>query len=287
MAPRRDAEVITAGALRAWALPQPSGRKHSRGHVLVVGGDAKTPGAVLLAGLAALRVGAGVLALAVAESVAAASAVAVPEAGVTALPELDGGAPAPGFDDVVASADAVLVGPGLGVAESTEQVLRRVVAAAGDDTVFVLDAFALGVLRGFEGREHVRGRAVLTPNASEAGRLLDADVEDADTGDTAARIAQEYGVVVSLSGEVADPDGGRWTVQSGHPGLGTSGSGDVLAGALVGFLARGATMAQAACWATYAHATAGDRLAARIGRLGFLARELVDELPFVLVETEA
>ena len=70
-------------------------------------------------------------------------------------------------------------------------------------------------------------------------------------------------------------------------GTGTSGSGDVLAGAVTGLLARGADAAQAACWATFLHSTAGDRLAARVGRLGFLARELVDQLPVVLSETEA
>ena len=74
---------------------------------------------------------------------------------------------------------------------------------------------------------------------------------------------------------------------AGHAGLGTSGSGDVLAGAIAGLLARGADLAQAACWATFLHAVAGDRLAARVGRLGFLARELVDQLPIVLTETEA
>jgi NAD(P)H-hydrate repair Nnr-like enzyme with NAD(P)H-hydrate dehydratase domain len=61
----------------------------------------------------------------------------------------------------------------------------------------------------------------------------------------------------------------------------------VLAGAVAGLLARGADPAQAACWATYLHATAGDRLAPRVGRLGFLAREVVDELPLVLVQAEA
>ena len=70
----------------------------------------------------------------------------------------------------------------------------------------------------------------------------------------------------------------------GHSGLATSGSGDVLAGAVGGLLARGAEPAQAACWAKYLHAAAGERLAARIGRLGFLAREVLAELPLVLSE---
>ncbi|MDQ6739673.1 MAG: NAD(P)H-hydrate dehydratase, partial [Actinomycetota bacterium] len=75
-----------------------------------------------------------------------------------------------------------------------------------------------------------------------------------------------------------------WDVGAGNPGLGTSGSGDVLAGAVAGFLARKATPAQAACWATYLHATAGDRLAATIGPISFLARELLDAMPRVLAE---
>jgi ADP-dependent NAD(P)H-hydrate dehydratase len=66
--------------------------------------------------------------------------------------------------------------------------------------------------------------------------------------------------------------------------LATSGSGDVLAGCVTGLLARGATAAQAACWATHLHSSAGDRLAGRVGPLGFLGRELLDELPPLLLE---
>jgi len=90
--------------------------------------------------------------------------------------------------------------------------------------------------------------------------------------------------VTTLYGQVATPDGRRWVEEGGDTGLGTSGSGDVLAGVVSGLLARGATPEQAACWATYVHAAAGQRLAARVGRVGFLARELVDEVPRVLSE---
>ena len=76
-------------------------------------------------------------------------------------------------------------------------------------------------------------------------------------------------------------------VPFGHAGLGTSGSGDVLAGAVAGLLGRQVEPAQAMCWGTYLHAAAGDRLAPHVGRIGFLARELVDELPRVLTELQA
>jgi ADP-dependent NAD(P)H-hydrate dehydratase len=126
---------------------------------------------------------------------------------------------------------------------------------------------------------------VLTPNGSEAGRLLGRDLDVLE--DDVREIARTYHAVVSSQGLVADPDGGCWRMGVGQIGLATSGSGDVLAGAVAGILARGTEPAQAACWASHVHAAAGDRLAASVGRLGFLASELLAELPRVLVELGA
>ncbi|HET6877910.1 MAG TPA: NAD(P)H-hydrate dehydratase [Jatrophihabitans sp.] len=291
--PAEPTVLVTPAVLRNWRLPQPRGSKHSRGHVLVAGGSPSTPGAAMLAGLAALRVGAGVLALATAQSAATGTAIALPEAAVHGLAFLDGASDdgdAARLDKLLPGQTTVLVGPGIDDPDHAERLVRAVVDAADEDATVVLDAFALGVLPGMDGLEPLAGRTVLTPNAKEGARLLERsadEVEDADLGELAARIAARYGVVVSLEGSVAAPDGRCWTVDAGHPGLGTSGSGDVLAGAVAGLLARGADPAQAACWATYLHATAGDRLASRVGRLGFLAREIVDELPLVLVQAEA
>ncbi len=87
---------------------------------------------------------------------------------------------------------------------------------------------------------------------------------------------------MAASREVASPDGRWWSSETGGIGLGTSGSGDVLAGVVGGLLARGCTAEQAAVWGQYVHAAAGDRLAANQGRTGYLARELLDELVPVL-----
>jgi hydroxyethylthiazole kinase-like uncharacterized protein yjeF len=289
-------ELVTPASLRDWPLPRAGGSKHSRGHVLVAGGSPSTPGAVMLAGLAALRVGAGVLALAVARSVAPHVAVAVPEAAVHGLASLERGGGSRDDGALLKTAlgghDTVCLGPGIDDPDVASWLLDAVLATCGDDARMVLDAFALGVLPGLGGDVVARlaGRAVLTPNGSEAARLLEADpegVEDREPADVAREVAARYHVVVCYERHVADPDGRTWAIGSGHPGLGTSGSGDVLAGAAAGLLARGADPAQAACWATYLHATAGDRLAPRVGRLGFLAREVVDELPVVLVQAEA
>ncbi|WP_312875996.1 NAD(P)H-hydrate dehydratase [Arthrobacter terrae] len=98
------------------------------------------------------------------------------------------------------------------------------------------------------------------------------------------RIAGKYGAVVTRQELIAAPDGTTWEVAAGNPELETSGSGDVLADAIAGFLPRKAEPTQAACWATYLHATAGDRLAATVGPVSFLARELRDAMPKVLAE---
>lgn len=307
-------ETLSPASLRDWPLPMPDGDKDSRGRVLVIGGARTAPGAAMLAGLAALRVGAGVLTLAVAQSVAGPVAAAVPESAVLWLPETTSGSVAAGSVEVLqralGSVAAVLIGPGLDDVDETAELITGLVTAAPDDLPIVLDAYAISALGQLPRPvlAALRGRLVLTPNHSELERLLAAAGEQADDpgsdgpgsdgpgsdgpgsdgpGDPQHRLAERYAAVLSSDNRIVTPAGHRWLAPAGHSGLGTSGSGDVLAGALVGLLARGVELPQAACWATYLHAAAGDRLAARVGSLGFLARELLDQLPLVLTELQA
>lgn len=272
-------ERVTPDRLRAWPLPQPSGSKRSRGQVLVVGGALRSPGAAMLAGRAALRVGAGRLTLAVGASVAPQVAVAVPESGVVPLPETSSGSVrGTGITEAasdLAGADAVLLGPGLDDAAETARMLRRAARMVAPDAVLVLDAYALGALAGHP-RLAGDGARILTPNTEEASRLLGREVDDLDAD--AVELARRYGAVVSCFGRIAAPDGRLLSVGDGVPGLGTSGSGDALAGAIAGLAARGADPVQAAVWGTFLHASAGESLTAATGRLGFLASEIVDRL---------
>ncbi|HEX8092872.1 NAD(P)H-hydrate dehydratase [Jatrophihabitans sp.] len=297
-------QILTPAALRDWPLPMPDGGKNSRGRVLVIGGARTAPGAAMLAGQAALRVGAGVLTLAVAESVAGPVAAAVPECAVLWLAETAAGSVAASSAEAIqralGSAAAILIGPGLDDIDETADLIAALVSAADEDLPIVLDAYAIGALGQLPraAREALAGRLLLTPNHQELERLLEAESEPAGSGsgpasgtdgpaDPQRLLAERYGAVLSSDNRIVTPAGDRWEVPAGHSGLGTSGSGDVLAGALVGLLARGAEPVQAACWATYLHAAAGDRLAARVGSLGFLARELLDQLPLVLTELQA
>ena len=126
---------VTPATLRDWPLPDVGHSKYGRGQVLVIGGAARTPGAAALCGIAALRVGAGHLTLAVAESAAVALAVATPEAGVIPLHQTAGGS-VRGEDltavaDSLGEADVVVIGPGLDDPDHTERLLRQAVPALG------------------------------------------------------------------------------------------------------------------------------------------------------------
>lgn len=200
--------------------------------MLVVGGARATPGGALLAGLAALRVGAGRLSVGKAESVAVALAVALPQAGVTGLAETSAGAlrgdGADALADSVASADALLVGPGLDDAQETARLLERLVASLGAETTVVLDAYALGALAELGIRGKFSGRLVLTPNSGEAERLLDTEIGSSsdEIADAAVEIARRYGAVVTCQGSggrpgrhhVADLDRPRRTGDLGKRG---------------------------------------------------------------------
>ncbi|MBP2267263.1 hydroxyethylthiazole kinase-like uncharacterized protein yjeF [Pseudarthrobacter sp. PvP004] len=293
--------LVTPSLLRDWPLPAPGDDKYSRGAVLVIGGARVTPGAALLAGISALRAGAGKITLAVAESVAVQVGVALPECGALGLPENAGGSvTGEGLDRIssyLERADAMLIGPGLDDLELAESLLRTLLereeshAAPGTEggPAVVLDAFALGGLVKVEDvLEPWRGRLILTPNPTETGILLGRDV--GDLGADVAEVARRFDAVVSCQGYIAGPgaetadDSTLWKITTGYGGLGTSGSGDVLAGAIAGLRARGTSDAQAACWGTHLHAAAADRLASKLGPLGFLARELADELPALMLE---
>jgi len=279
--------AVTSALLRRWSLPEPGEQadKQDRGVAIVIGGEAEIPGALLLAGTAALRVGAGKLKLAGPRSGIAALGVAMPEARVIGLPEtgegfLDRRSGSRAGD--VANAEAILIGPGMlnddAIRGFMDEIIRRVA-----DRVLVIDALALHALRGGHYRFSEDTSVVLTPNIDEMAKITGdkPEVIDRDPQSVALRVSADLNVVVALKGAetfIASPYGEVFRYAEGGVGLATSGSGDVLAGALVGLLARGATLDQAAVWAVYLHGEAGNRLARRVGSIGFLARELCDEL---------
>jgi hydroxyethylthiazole kinase-like uncharacterized protein yjeF len=291
--PGTEPVTVTAAVLRDWRLPEPSGSKETRGRTLIVGGSDQTPGAVMLAAEAALRSGAGKLQVATVASLAPHIAVALPEALVLPLPERGGDiSPAAGDDilELAVDASAVLFGPGVRNVEQCSALLEAVLPRVRGP--IVLDAGAMAYVGADPQRlHHLDGHGVLTPNRKELALSagVDDDEVEKDPGGVTLRLARAARMAVTSGGSeswTATPDGRLWRDQSGGVGLGVSGSGDVFAGIVTGLAARGATPEQAAVWAAHLHGRAGDRLAAAVGRVGFLARELPSEIPRALAEIE-
>ena len=125
---------------------------------------------------------------------------------------------------------------------------------------------------------------MITPHYGEMAELCNCAKEQiaADPGRIALAVAKQFDVIVVLKGattHVANPAGKLWVYRGGSIGLGTSGSGDVLAGVIAGLVAQGAAAEQAAVWGVVLHGEAGTALTKRIGEIGFLAREIADEIP--------
>jgi len=278
------ARPLTPELLRSWPLPlNVEDDKYDRGTVLVIAGSARTPGAAVLAGLGALRAGAGRVQIASVAAGAGLLGVTVPEALVQELPVSAAGAIDPAaavdlLDGLVGAADTVLLGPGFDDPEATTMLLEGVLQLVSADALVVLDALALKTLP-TEAMGVLRGRLVFTPNRQEALSLVGDDPSGLMDGELAAAAARRHGAAVTISGHVASPDGRRWRAETAVPGLGTAGSGDVRSGLVAGAAARCSDAAQAAGWGTYLHVGAGARLAERIGAVGYLARELLDEVP--------
>ena len=282
---RAGAREVTPSLLRAWPLPSPqdSDSKEDRGRVLVVGGSVQVPGGVLLAGVAALRAGAGKLQLATAKDAALPLAIAVPEALVMPLPIDAHGDIVRGsaeLSEAAAAVQAIAIGSGMPATRASCNIAKALMACATGTVL--LDAGALG---GCTKAGPVR--PILTPHPGEMAQLTG---EDADTvvehaADIARSFSAERNAIVVLKGpttHIAHPDGRLWIHRGGVAGLGTSGSGDILAGLIAGLAARGAAPEQAAVWGVWLHARAGAILSRRQGAVGFLAREIADEIPGLL-----
>jgi len=262
----------------AAALPARARAAHKgdAGRVLIIGGNTGMAGAVLLAGEAALRSGAGLVRVATRPEHAHEIVVGRPElmcAGVR-----DGAALVPWL----AAADVVAVGPGLGRDAWADSLLDAALAAGKP---LVVDADALN---GVAARQlRLPARCVITPHPGEAARLLGLDnaAVQADRLAALRALVSRAGTVVVLKGSgtlVGAPAQVPAICAAGNPGMATAGMGDVLTGATAAIYAQCGDPWRAACAAVYAHASAGDGLAARVGQRGLLASELAAAMTPIL-----
>lgn len=267
--------ALTTAALLAQALaPRPHNfHKGGAGSVAVLGGAGGMVGAAILAGRAALKLGAGKVFLGLLTDQPPLIDYGQPELMLRSPREL--------LETGMITAFAA--GPGMSTVKSAEQLLREVLDAA---VPLVLDADALNLIaasKTLQARLPKRGAScVLTPHPAEAGRLLGCATAavQADRVKAALELAQRYRAVAVLKGNgsvIASPDG-TWLINtSGNPGMATAGMGDVLTGMIVSLLAQGADARTAAGAAVWLHGAAADALARNgTGPIGISASEVID-----------
>jgi hydroxyethylthiazole kinase-like uncharacterized protein yjeF len=240
----------------------------------------------LLAGIGGLRAGAGKLQVATTASVAPQLGIAIPEARVVGFEETEEGCLAPHgvgqLLDLVKGADAVTIGCGLQHGAPLDAILDALLAS-GLETPLVLDAAVLGSLPPRAAALRAwRGGAIVLPHSRHKAQPHEVE---ADPLAAARRAAERFAVAALVKGPIsyiAHPDGRAFRFEGGGVGLATSGSGDALAGIVGGLAARGADPLTALLWGVYLHGEAGRQLSKEVGRVGFLARELLDQVPGLL-----
>jgi NAD(P)H-hydrate epimerase len=268
--------LVEAGQFRHFFAPRPrDSNKGMYGHVLVIAGSHGKTGAAAMAGMAALRSGAGLVTVASEESaipvIAGHAAELMTE---TLAPER--------LAELAEKKDVIAIGPGMGTRPETVALVRR--AAAELPQPIVIDADGLNALAGSDWSVGGKTR-VLTPHPGEMARLAGKKTGEiqADRVGAARQMAVERQVTLVLKGErtlLAFPDGRVWVNPTGTPALATGGTGDILTGMVAGFLGqfpKEPDLAVAA--AVYLHGLSGELGAAVLGEKSLTATDLLQYLP--------
>ena len=285
-APRRY--LLTAECVKKWLPPRPaSAHKGNFGRVLIIAGSRGMTGAACLAGAAALRSGAGLVTVAVPETLHDIMEGKLTEAMTVPLPDTGGGSLSREARSRILSLlenmDALAIGPGLSLAPETISLVRELLPAI--KIPFVLDADALNALAGQVSiLGSLQAPAVITPHPGEMARLMGVAPKDiqADRIGAAIKAAATWNVATLLKGArtvVAAPEGVVYINPTGNPGMATGGSGDVLTGIVVSLIAQGLEPGRAAAAGAYIHGLAGDMTAKEKGMMGLIAGDIVSILP--------
>ena len=213
--------------------------KGNFGHILVIGGSVGKAGAAAMAGMAALRSGAGLVTVACPRSVQPTIASFAPELMTEALPETAAGSLAMEALGPIAKLlprkGVVVLGPGLSRNAETDQLVRELLPKIDTGARIVLDADGLNAFSGHSEELHTEGLLILTPHPGEMSRLTGRPVSEnhKDRIDIASQVAKDHSAIVVLKGHrtvTASPSGSAWINMTGNPGMAKGGSGDVLSG---------------------------------------------------------
>jgi len=288
--------VITARDIAPLIGPRPAeSNKGSYGHVLVVGGSHGKSGAAAMAGMAALRVGAGLSTVATPKSVLGTVAGFHPELMTEPLPETEAGTIATSAEDGIrelAKGKSVLaIGPGISRDPQTSELVRALLAKL--QLPLVLDADGLNAFEGRADELNGQGRTlIVTPHPGEMARLTGLSIADVqkDRLGVARKFARAHELIIVLKGHrtlVVKPDGEAWVNTTGNPGMATGGTGDILTGMVAGMIAQHPKDAFAAVLtAVHLHGLAGDVMRERVGEYSLVATDLLQGLPEAFRRTQ-
>ncbi len=291
-----DGDIRLELMTRDWAVAAlpcrpPAAHKGTFGRTLVVAGSRDYVGAAYLAAAAAGRSGAGLVTLAIPESLQLAVASKAAEPTYLPLPESSPGVPSPDAADLILEKaggyESLLVGCGMGQAPATRQLLARLLYADVALPPTVVDADGLNFLSRSQDPgwwESFSAQAIVTPHPGEMARLTNAAdaLVQGDRVEIATEAAVKWNKVVVLKGPytvVAFPTGEAMLSPFANPAMATAGTGDVLAGAIAALLAQGLGLETSAALGVFVHGLAGERVRERLGEMGTLASDLLPELP--------
>jgi ADP-dependent NAD(P)H-hydrate dehydratase / NAD(P)H-hydrate epimerase len=281
--------VITSRDIAQMVAPRPAeSNKGNYGHVLVVGGSLGKAGAAAMAGISALRAGAGLSSVATATSALATVAGFHPELMTNRLAETDDGtisdAALEQIEELAKGKTVLAIGPGISRNPETAELVRKLIAKI--QIPIVLDADGLNAFEGRTGELMGNGRTlVITPHPGEMARLVGCSIADVqkDRLGTARKFAREHEAIVVLKGNrtlIARPDGKVWVNTTGNPGMSTGGTGDILTGMVGGMIAqRPKNPFEAVLAAVHLHGLAGDVMREQIGEHSLIATDLLTGLP--------
>jgi len=281
--------LITACDFAAMIAPRAAeSNKGNYGHVLVVGGSVGKAGSVAMAGMAALRAGAGLATVATAKSGLSTVAGFYPELMTEPLAETREGTisahAGTRLDALMKGKSVVAIGPGISRFPETAELVRTLVGKC--EVPVVLDADGLNAFEGCTDELNGQGRVlVITPHPGEMARLCECSIAEVqkDRLGVARRFARDHDLIVVLKGHrtlVVQPDGEAWVNTTGNPGMSTGGTGDILTGMVAGLIAQNPNSALlAVCAAVHLHGLAGDVMRETLGEHSLVATDLLKGLP--------
>lgn len=285
----------TPGFIRGLFPKRPDdGHKGTFGHVFIIGGSRGFSGAPVLAGMAAVRSGTGLVTVGLPESLGEMSDKGLPETMTFPLPETPQGTVSmAALEEIYGFAsdkDAVVIGPGLSQHAKTAECIREVIQECSHP--LVVDADGLNALQGH--MEIIRQRqypTILTPHPGEMARLLNTTSSEIQNAriDVATQASEDWQCTIVLKGKdtvIASPNETCKLNPTGNAGMGTGGSGDVLSGLLGGLLAQGMSPHNASLLGVFLHGLAGDLSAHHLSQRGMTATDIARHIPYAWMELE-